>query len=402
VNAVPRVAFFADSFHEVNGVAHTSRQLEAFARRQDYPFFSVHAGPETACFDLGSVRRFEMHRGPAQLGLDRDLSFDLWLWTRRSGITQKLKEFGADVVHITGPSDIGIVGLILAKQLRLPLVASWHTNLHDYAGRRLEHLLPFLPRTWRRHAGSLAEAGSLKAVLRFYKAADALLAPNEELIELIEHGTGKNCDLMQRGIDTDLFSPSRRDRTDRRFTVGYVGRLTAEKNVRFLADVARGLQQAGCRDFRMLIVGQGAEAEWLQANVPQAELTGVLKGEALARAYANMDVFAFPSTTDTFGNVVLEAMASGTPAVVTTGGGPKFLVRDGETGSVCGTDEAFAEAVVRLWSEPERLAAQGRQARESAQLMSWDAVFGKVYTVYREAMERSPRLYRRPLGAYSS
>lgn len=398
----PRVAFFADSFHEVNGVANTSRQLEAFAQRKDYPFFSVHAGPENACFPLGSVTRFEMRRGPARLELDRDLSFDLWLWRRHSGMTKEVKEFQPDLIHITGPSDIGIVGLILAKRLRLPLVASWHTNLHDYAGRRLEHCMPFFPRAIKRAAGTWAESGSLKAVLRFYQAADVLLAPNQELIDLVERGTGKPCHLMQRGVETDLFHPKRRKRTDNKFTVGYVGRLTAEKNVRFLADIAKALENAGM-DFRILIVGQGTEAEWLQQNVRNVELTGVLRGEALAQAYANMDVFAFPSTTDTFGNVVLEALASGTPAVVTTGGGPKFLVRHGETGYVAESDKLFIDAVVSLARQPELLRSMRVAARVAGEAASWDAVFGRVYQVYREALARTPnRALQRPLISYSS
>ena len=400
MNQIPRVAFFADSFHEVNGVANTSRQFEAYAQRQGYPFFSVHAGPENACFPVGSVTRFEMRRGPAQVGLDRDLSFDVWLWRRRSGLTKALKEFRCDVIHITGPSDIGIVGMILAKQLRLPLVASWHTNLHDYAGRRLEHLLPFLSKKARRSVGGAAEEASLKLLLKFYNVADGLMAPNQELIDLIERGTKKPCALMQRGVDTELFHPSKRRREDTRFTVGYVGRLTAEKNVRLLAEIGKSLRAAGNDDFRILVVGQGTEAEWLQQNVPNVEMAGVLRGEALARAYADMDVFAFPSTTDTFGNVVLEALASGAPAVVTAGGGPKFLVRSGETGFIGDDDDSFVQGVLTLYRDRAYLERMRQAAREAALVVSWDSVFAKVYDTYRATIERAPKVLVRPLNAF--
>jgi phosphatidylinositol alpha 1,6-mannosyltransferase len=387
LNAAPRVAFFADSFHEVNGVANTSRQLEAYAQRQGYPFFSVHAGPENAIVSLGSVTRFEMRRGAAQLQLERDLSFDLWLWRRHTGMTDALREFRPDVIHITGPSDIGIVGMIVAKRLQLPLVASWHTNLHDYAGNRLQHLLPFLPQTVREGVGNLAESFSLAAVMKFYKAADALMAPNQELIDLVSQHTGKSCALMQRGVDTILFSPEKRNRTDARFTVGYVGRLSTEKNVRLLARVGQALHAANI-DFRILVVGHGSETDWLRAHVPNIELPGVLKGAELAQAYANMDVFTFPSTTDTFGNVILEALASGTPAVVTTGGGPKFLVQHGETGLIAATDDDFVAAVRSIAENPTTLITMRDLCRAAAKKMSWDSVFGRVYDVYRQAQEQ--------------
>src|SRR5260370_38854670 len=134
---------------------------------------------------------------------------------------------------------------------------------------------------------------------------------------------------MQRGVETDLFSPAKRDRTGGPFTLGFVGRLQIEKNVRFLATIEKALQKAGQTDYRFLIVGDGSEREWLMANLRQADFPGVLTGEALARAYANMDLFVFPSYTDTFGNVILEAKPSGVPAGGTAGGGPKFR---GESG----------------------------------------------------------------------
>ena len=107
----------------------------------------------------------------------------------------------------------------------------------------------------------------------------------------------------------------------------------------------------GLRDFRFLIVGHGKEENWLGQNVPNAEFTGVLRGNDLARAYANMDLFVFPSHTDTFGNVVLEALASGVPAIVTPDGGPRYIVKDGETGCIA-TDDGFSGAIASLILDP--------------------------------------------------
>jgi len=136
---------------------------------------------------------------------------------------------------------------------------------------------------------------------------------------------------------------------------------------------------------RFLIVGQGGDESMLREQLPEAEFAGVLRDEALAAAYADMDIFVFPSHTDTFGNVVLEALASGVPAVVTPDGGPKFIVKDGETGFVVG-DEGFAAAVARLVTDRALREAMRGAAREYALGCSWDAVFGRVYGAYEEML----------------
>jgi glycosyltransferase involved in cell wall biosynthesis len=132
-------------------------------------------------------------------------------------------------------------------------------------------------------------------------------------------------------------------------------------------------------------VGHGAEEQWLRERMPRAEIPGVLKGEALSQAYANMDLFVFPSHTDTFGNVVLEAMASGVPAIVSPDGGPKTIVRDGVTGRIV-PDDGFAAAVAEVLSNPEKHAAMRLAARAHALTMSWDAVFEGVYAAYSGLM----------------
>ena len=127
---------------------------------------------------------------------------------------------------------------------------------------------------------------------------------------------------MTRGVDTALFTPARRSRRDTAtVNIGYVGRLSTEKNVRALASVQRALIDAGLRDIRFTIVGDGAEQPWLREHLAAADFTGVLRGDPLADAYANFDLFLFPSETETVGNVVLEAMASGVPVVAMARGG---------------------------------------------------------------------------------
>ncbi len=384
----PRVAFFTDCFHEVNGVALTSRQLDAFAQRRGYPFFSFHIGPETKTWTEGQHTTMEIARGQLLLRLDSDMFFDLDFLRYRTAMLDAVRGFRPDLVHITGPGDCGILGVIAARTLEVPLVASWHTDLHKYAGRRLVQMLEFLPDGIKRQLDFGAEKGALAATLQFYKLAKVTLAPNPDLVTLIEEGTGRPCHLMRRGIDSTIFSATRRTRAEGDPTVvlGYVGRLSPEKGIRLLADVEQALIAAGVSNYRFLIVGQGGEREWLEQNLRQADFAGVLRGEALATAYANMDLFLFPSRTDTFGNVIQEALVSGVPAAVFAEGGPKFLVEPGENGIRAETDAEFVEQIVRLVNDRGSLAALRAKVLASKLNRTWDGVFEDVYAAYRTAL----------------
>ena len=379
---IRRVAFFTDSFHEVNGVALTSREFVGFAQRLSLPLLSVHAGPADRTFHEGSVSTVEFKRAWPRWTLEHDLSIDLRFLRHRKSLRAAMEEFRPDLVHITGPGDMGILGAILAYDLHVPLVASWHTNLHEFGARRLERFLRFLPDSPRSSVGHWAERTALDQCVRFYRLARLLFAPNPELVELLHRRTQRPTYLMMRGIDTKLFSPSRRVRQDKQFVIGYVGRLSPEKNVRLLAQIEEILASRGASDYRFLIVGEGSERPWLRQTMKRAELPGVLRGEQLARAYASMDVFVFPSNTDTFGNVVLESFASGVPALVTAEGGPKFLVTPGHNGLIATGAEGFAEAIEFLRGDPELLEHMRRMARESSRRYSWDAVLEDVHRHY--------------------
>jgi len=390
--APPRVAFFTDCFHEVNGVALTSRELDRFARERGLPFFSVHVGPKDAIRTDGAHTTVELRRSFVSVPLDADMYFDVFGLRHLVYVRRELQRFQPDLIHITGPGDCGLTGALLAWQMGVPLIASWHTNVHEFGARRLERVMPeVLPKQWRLAVGAASEQGILRILKVFYGWGKVLLAPNPELIAMLEQGTRKPTFLMQRGVDTELFSPNRRNRKDSVFTIGYVGRLSPEKNVQVLAEIEKALVARGFDRFRILIVGQGSQREWLEANVQRAEFAGVLKGVPLAQAYANMDVFAFPSDTDTFGNVVLESLASGVPPVVTAGGGPKFLVEPGVTGFIEPDTAAFVNAIAGLMREPARQAQMSLAAREHALGISWESVFEKVYSAYGYALRPMAR-----------
>lgn len=379
---LPRVAFFPDSFHEINGVAHTSRNFVAFAGRRGLPMLCVRAGGRREPLHReGELWSLELPRSPLAVSLERDLSFDPVFARYVELIERTLHAFCPDLIHITGPSEVGILGTYLAWKLNLPLAASWHTNVHEYAARRMQWL--------SRRLGSggpvleqWAEDTSLLAATSFYKLAQVLYAPNPPLCEMLQRATGRPCHLMQRGVDTGLFSPVKRTgaHDEDQPVLGYVGRLSVEKNIDLLPRVHAELKAMGWSP-RWLIVGHGAGEAKLRRELGDEAMAGVLRGEELARAYANMDLLVFPSHTDTFGNVVLEALASGVPAVVTPNGGPAHIVRDGITGVVA-KDEEFASSIARLLNSAEQLKSMRCAARSYALGCTWDAVFERVIAAY--------------------
>ncbi len=390
----PRVAFFPDSFHEVNGVAHTSRNFVDFARRRSLPFLCIRAAApnsrsrEIVATQTGDFHTLDLPRSRAAVSVEKDLSFDPLFARHHRAVADALRRFRPDLIHITGPSELGIFGASSAHRLRLPLAASWHTNVHEYAARRTQWLTRHLPPAAAAAVERRTEAAALAAIARFYRLPQLLFAPNAELCALLERRTGRPCHRMQRGVDTELFSPARRPRPSGGapgFVLGYVGRLSVEKNVHLLVTVARKLHAMGVADVRFLVVGHGSEEAALRSALPHATFAGVLRGQALAEAYREMDLFVFPSHTDTFGNVVLEALASGVPAVVTTGGGPRFIVEHGVTGVVA-ADAEFAPAIAGLLHDPELLDRMRLAARSYALGCSWDAVFEGVYRAYRSIL----------------
>lgn len=358
-----------------------------YASSRRLPFFTVHSGARTETTHDGNVTTLELKRGLASFRLDHDLYCDPLLTRYRNRVVRDLRAFRPDLVQITGPGDIGILGVYIAQLLKVPVVASWHTNLHEYAGRRLDSAFSFLPASWREKLSRIAEQQSLRACMWFYHYGRFTLAPNQSMVDLLTSRTGRPSFLMAHGVDTRLFSPARRTRQNGPFTIGYVGRLTPEKNVRLLAELERALTARGQRDFRIVMVGDGSEREWLRRHVHTIQLPGILHGQDLAAAFANMDAFVFPSQTDTFGLVLLEAMASGVPVVVSPETGARVGIGHAVNGFHARNLEQFTEGVLWLMQNPERQKEMTRAARDFACAHAWDGVFDGVYRTYQAGLE---------------
>lgn len=382
-----RVAFFPDSYLEVNGAAMTCRRLTDFAARKGRPFLVIHAGPETELTSSGSVTHLSLKRSPVAIFLDEDLAYDPAFQRHTRRVMKQLLEFKPDVLHITGLNDVSIIGVYLAWKLQLPLLGSWHTNIHEFAASRLERMFRFLPNGFVKKIAGIAEHRIMEGSILYYKMPKVILSPNQELVDDLGRRTGRVSRLMGRGVDPEFFGPQKRTVRDNIFRLGSVGRLRAEKNVKVLVDVERAFIEAGIEDYEFLIVGEGSERQFLEENMKRKVITGFIEGEPLAEAYANMDVFLFPSETDAFGNVAQEANASGVPAIVSDKGGPKFIITEGVSGFVAHETEDFSKYALDLYRDREKLAKMKLDSRENALSKSWDAVFESVYDGYAEAIK---------------
>jgi glycosyltransferase involved in cell wall biosynthesis len=326
----------------------------------------------------GSIIQLDLKRSRlASFRFEHDLHFDLAMWRYVSRVKAILKWFAPDVLHLTGAGDVGQLGAYLGHRLGVPMVASWHTDLHRYAARRFKM--------------KSLEQPALRALMLFYKISGVVLAPNGEWRSLLEHETGRPTVLMPSGVDTDLFTPARRRHPNWMVNIGYVGRLSAEKNVRLLRGIEEALDAEGL-DVRFTIVGDGSERDWLERHMQRAEFTGVLHSGELATAYAEMDILAFPSESDAIGNVVLEAMASGVPVVAMDRGGATCAAEHGRAALMASDREAFIAAVRSLVKSRVKRDALGAAARAHALARSsWDRNFYDICKAYGLAISLASR-----------
>jgi glycosyltransferase involved in cell wall biosynthesis len=286
-------------------------------------------------------------------------------------VERELKAFRPDLVLLINPAVLGVAGLRHARALDVPVVASYQTDIPGYAVRYGLGL--FRDPMW--------------AYLRWlHNHADLNLCPSHfTRAELWAHGF-KRVRVWSHGVDADRFHPRYRDSAWRqRLSEGhpeaplllYVGRLATEKRVDWLRPVLYALPGT-----RLAIVGDGpirAELEEQFAGTPTT-FTGYLRGDDLARAYASADLFCFPSANETFGNVVLEAMASGLPVIVPRSGGPVDHVRDGVNGFLTRPDDVdgFGATIRRLVTDRAALLQLGKGARAYAEAQSWEVILDEI------------------------
>jgi phosphatidylinositol alpha 1,6-mannosyltransferase len=292
---------------------------------------------------------------------------------------EDLTRFKPNLFHIATPDVLGLSALRTAKRTGTPIVASYHTHFASY----LDYY----------RLGALE--GATWSYLRwFYNQCRHVYVPTPSMLQvLVGQGITSDLRLWPRGVEADLFNPARRSLEWRRaqgfadddVIVTFVSRLVTEKGLNVVTDVARGLQSRGIQH-KVLIVGDGPERASLGAFLPNAVFAGHLVREALATAYASSDVFLFPSETETFGNVTLEAMASGLPPVVADATGSNALVEDNVTGFLAPprNSAAFLDRVDSLIQNEELRARMGAASRVAAERYEWSRVLGQIESYYEE------------------
>jgi glycosyltransferase involved in cell wall biosynthesis len=285
-----------------------------------------------------------------------------------------------DAVYVATPGPLGWSAVGVARRLGLPVVSGFHTNFHRYAGHY--------------HAGWL-RALVTRGLRRFHNATAATLVATEDLREELGLAGFRNLHVLGRGVDTRLFAPGRRCPALRAaWSVGdddlvavHVGRVAAEKNLGLAVEAYRALRHAGLAR-RLVIVGDGPQRASLQRAHPDLVFSGMQSGETLAAHYASADLFLFPSETETFGNVVLEAMASGLALVAYDYAAARVHVTDGATGGLAplGDADAFVRRAVALARSPA-LPAMRRRARAAAVDVAWSRVVHRFETLLLAGLE---------------
>ena len=298
-----------------------------------------------------------------------------------------LVAFEPNIIHTSSPDRTGHAALRWAQEYDIPVLASVHTRFETYP---------------RYYGLGFAEPMIEGIMRRFYNRCDALVAPSESMIkELIEQDMHDDIMLWTRGVDRTIFGPEKRDLEWRRahgiadddVAIVFLGRLVMEKGLDVFAETIVQLRKMQV-PHKVLVIGDGPARKWFEQNLPGGIFAGFQTGADLGRALASGDLFLNPSITETFGNVTLEAMASGLPAIAAGATGASSLVQEGETGRLVppGDSRAFAEAVAPYCTDHELRRAHGNAGEQRSLEYSWDAINQVVVDTYIRLVEAREEL----------
>jgi glycosyltransferase involved in cell wall biosynthesis len=374
-----RVALFTGNYNYIkDGVALTLNRLVAFLEKRGIPvliFAPVAAKP---AFDsVGEVVPLPSMAIPTRSEYRVALGFP------RSA-QERLRAFRPTLIHIAVPDIAGYRALKLAERWGVPVVASYHTRYDTYL---------------RFYGLGIFETLGQRYMRNFYNRVRRVYPPSESMAEIIRReGQSQNVEIWARGVDSGLFSPARRDMSwrqslgiaDDEVAISFAGRLVKEKNTAIFTRVLNALTDKGLK-VKPLVIGDGPEMTAMKSTLRNGVFAGFLHGEDLARAYASSDIFFFPSESETFGNVTLEAMASGLPAVNAIASGSNSLVVEGETGHlVSARDEAgLAEKLETLVRDENLRRRMGEAARSRALGFSWDTILSGLIDSYRTVLREA-------------
>lgn len=297
---------------------------------------------------------------------------------------QRLKDFEPDIVHIATPDILGYKALRWALRNDVRVTASYHTHFSSYL---------------KYYKAGFLEPVMWKYLAWFYSKCEKVFVPSSSMIDVLqEKKIPADFTIWARGIETDLFNPSRRSEVWREqygfspddLVISYVSRLVWEKNPAIFAEVVGKLMNR-FRNVKALVVGDGPARKGLEGMLPDAVFTGFLSGEELAKSYASSDLFFFPSDTETFGNVTLEAMASGLPCVVADATGSKSLVEHGKNGFIAPADkpDLFELHLTHLIEDKKTRSEMSLESVKKAQGFAWETINNRLVEDYTELINNA-------------
>ncbi|GLY27822.1 putative glycosyl transferase [Kineosporia sp. NBRC 101731] len=363
-----RVAIVAESFLPTgNGVTNSVCRVLEHLRAHGHEAVVICPGPAPtsfAGFPVVSVPSFNYRQFPVGMP--------------SSKVLRTLSAFRPDIVHLASPFVLGAVGVTAAGQLGVPTVAVFQTDVPAFAERH--------------HLGKLAST-AWRWVRRIHTQADLTLAPSSSAMDELRAHTVPRLALWQRGVDSDRFHPGRRETPavqelrqrlapNGEVLVGYVGRLATEKRVQRLAALN------GLENVRLVIAGDGPHRKALERSLPGATFLGWRDGDDLADTFAALDVFVHTGTSETFGQTLQEAMASGVPVVAPAAGGPLDLVTPGTNGLLYAPedDTDLRGCVQALATDPEQRRWMGAAGRVGVQRNTWELLGDELIEHYRSVL----------------
>lgn len=385
-----RVAILCDTLDNVDGLSINLRRLVSEMRADGKEVFLCGVKPDgfEPSHDDRDIIRFPAIATFPLMGYE---SYKLG-WPSLLEVVRWLDENEIDLIVATTPGPVGLIGLFAARLLDTPIIGQYHTNVPEYAFRLIGD----------KTIGRMVRAYTAW----FYNQLRQVLAPTYATREVIARNGIRpdKVTVVQRGVDGERFNPQfaddrfwvRRGLSGRNMLV-YVGRVSVEKNLPFLAKVFKELVDEGL-PVELGVVGEGPYLEAMKRELEgyPVAFTGYLKGQHLAAAYASSDLMLFPSITDTFGNVVLESLACGVPALVSDIGGPSEIVHHAETGLIlpAGDTKRWKAAVVELVSQPERLDAMAKLARDYAEDCTFERARDETWAYYAGHIDRFRKAIR--------
>lgn len=379
----PRVAIFTGNYNHIqDGVSLTLNRLVAYLESEGVPVIVFGPTVENPAIDHeGEFVPVPSVPVPGRSEYRITVGFP-------ESAQKRLREFDPTLIHLATPDVLGFRAMRWAQANNIQIVASYHTHFTSYLKYYNLDMLKLLG--W-------------KYLEWFYSQCKHIYVPSPSMAnELNEEGIDEGIRIWARGVNTDEFNPKFRDMEWRRSigiedsdkVVSFVSRLVWEKNLQTYVDTVKRLRQK-YESIKPMIVGDGPAKKELEHMLPEAHFTGFVTGDELSRAYASSDVFLFPSETETFGNVTLEAMSSGLPCVVADATGSRSLVESGVNGFLAAPRDTkeFARCVTKILKDESIQESMGKAARQKALAYSWENVNKKLLENYREALsEPRPKL----------